>query len=129
MPSLRPLSRLLARGFASGSHLDFSSKVIADFCVVPITGKGVSVRNEVAIVEKTLREYDGGKLKCSLHAYGTNVEGPWDAVMGALKACHAVLHEHGVPRVSTTVKIGTRIDKTQTMADKHKAIQDAIKKL
>lgn len=58
-------------------------------------------------------------LKSATHAYGTNIEGEMDVVLKVLQDCHMSLHnEHGVPRVSTTVKIGTRNDKFATLEDK-----------
>ena len=88
--------------------------VIADLCVVPI-GVGVSVSKYVAECERILN--DAG-LKTKLHAYGTNIEGDWDTVFAAIKQCHQVVHEMGAPRISTTLKFGTRIDRSQTMDDK-----------
>jgi len=87
---------------------------IADVCVVPI-GVGVSVSKYVVVCEKILR--DAG-LAPRLHAYGTNVEGDWDAVMKAVRECHERIHEMGAPRVSTSIRIGTRTDRDQTMQDK-----------
>lgn len=88
--------------------------VIADLCVVPI-GVGVSVSKYVAECERILT--DAG-LKIKLHAYGTNIEGDWDTVFTAIKQCHQVIHEMGAPRISTTLKFGTRTDRAQTMDDK-----------
>ena len=88
--------------------------VIADLCVVPI-GVGVSVSKYVAECERILK--DAG-LKTKLHAYGTNIEGNWDTVFAAIKECHQVVHEMGAPRISTTLKFGTRTDRAQTMDDK-----------
>lgn len=88
--------------------------VIADLCVVPI-GVGVSVSKYVAECERILK--DAG-LKTKLHAYGTNIEGDWDTVFAAIKECHQVVHEMGAPRISTTLKFGTRTDRAQTMDDK-----------
>ena len=88
--------------------------VIADLCVVPI-GVGVSVSKYVAACERVLR--DAG-LKIKLHAYGTNIEGDWDTVFAAIEECHRVVQEMGAPRISTTLKFGTRIDREQTMDDK-----------
>jgi uncharacterized protein (TIGR00106 family) len=65
-------------------------------------------------------------LSHQLHAYGTNVEGEWDAVFGALKLCHERLHEMGAPRISTTVKLGTRTDRSQTMAEKIRSVADKL---
>ena len=88
--------------------------VIADLSIVPI-GVGTSLSRYVAACERVLEE---AGLETRLHAYGTNVEGEWDQVFAALKRCHEVLHEMGVPRVSTNLRCGTRTDRTQTMDDK-----------
>lgn len=97
-------------------------KVIADLCVVPI-GVGVSVSKYVAACERVLTE---AKLKTQLHAYGTNIEGEWDAVFTAIKRCHEVVHEMGAPRISTTLRVGTRIDRDQTMEEKVRSAQEKI---
>ncbi len=97
-------------------------KVIADLCVVPM-GVGVSVSKYVTACEKVLKE---AGLKTKLHAYGTNIEGEWDAVFDAIKQCHEVVHEMGAPRITTTLKFGTRIDKTQTMEDKVVSVQNQL---
>ena len=89
-------------------------KAIVDLCVVPI-GVGVSVSKYVVACEKVLT--DAG-LSTRLHAYGTNIEGDWDTVFAAIKRCHEVVHEMGAPRISTTIKVGTRIDREQTMQNK-----------
>ena len=84
-------------------------KVIADLCVVPV-GIGVSVSPYVAACERVLT--DAG-LEIKLHAYGTNVEGEWDEVFAAIKRCHEVVHEMGAPRISSTLRFGTRTDRDQ----------------
>ncbi len=96
--------------------------VIADLCVIPI-GVGVSVSKQVADCERILK--DAG-LTVRLHAYGTNIEGEWDQVMDAVKHCHEALHEQGVPRISTSLKIGTRTDREQTMADKVRSVEEKM---
>jgi len=97
-------------------------KVIADLCVVPM-GVGVSVGKHVAACEKVLR--DAG-LKTHLHAYGTNIEGEWDAVFAAIKKCHEVVHAMGAPRITTTIKVGTRTDRDQTMEDKIHSVEQQL---
>ena len=94
-------------------------KVLVDLCVVPM-GVGVSVSNYVAACEKVLTE---AGLKTALHAYGTNIEGEWDAVFAAIKRCHEVVHQMGAPRITTTIKMGTRTDRDQTMEDKINSVQ------
>ena len=94
-------------------------KVIADLTVLPI-GVGVSLSSYVAACERVLR--DAG-LEVVLHANGTNVEGEWSEVTSALERCHQQLHEMGVPRVLSVVKLGTRIDREQSMQDKIESVQ------
>lgn len=98
-------------------------KVIADLCVVPI-GVGVSVSEHVAACERVLKE---AELQVNLHAYGTNIEGEWDDVFAAIKRCHEVVHEMGSPRISTTLKVGTRVDREQTMHDKIDSVNEKLK--
>jgi uncharacterized protein (TIGR00106 family) len=98
-------------------------KTIVDLCIVPI-GVGVSVSKEIAECQKIL---NAAGLKTELHAYGTNIEGDWDEVFGAIKECHRVLHEQGVPRITTTIKLGTRVDRNQTMEDKVRSVQEKLK--
>jgi len=93
--------------------------VIADLCVIPL-GVGVSVSAQVAACQKVLA--DAG-LSPRLHAYGTNIEGDWDAVMAAIKKCHEVVHAMGAPRISTSVKLGTRTDRAQSGADKIASVE------
>lgn len=97
-------------------------KAIVDLCVVPI-GVGVSLSPYVAACEKILAQ---SGLSFKLHANGTNVEGEWDAVFAAVKGCHEAIHGLGAPRIFTTIKLGTRVDKNQSMNDKIKSVQDKL---
>ena len=97
-------------------------KVIADLCVVPV-GVGVSMSKYVSACTKML---DAAGLKTNLHAYGTNIEGEWDEVLQAIKKCHEVVHAMGAPRITTTIRLGTRIDRTQSMEDKVRSVQEKI---
>jgi uncharacterized protein (TIGR00106 family) len=97
-------------------------KVIADLCVVPI-GVGVSLGSYIAACEKILMK---AGLKIRLHGYGTNIEGEWDQVMQAIKDCHQTLHEMGAPRISSTLRFGTRVDREQTLEDKIRSVEDKL---
>ncbi len=97
-------------------------KVIVDFCVIPI-GVGVSVSEYVAVCERILKK---AGLKTILHSYGTNVEGEWDDVFLAIKQCHERIHKMGAPRISTSIRLGTRIDREQSMADKIKSVEEKL---
>ena len=90
--------------------------------VVPL-GVGISVSPYVAACEKILK--DAG-LKTNLHAYGTNIEGEWDDLFAAVKRCHEVIHEMGAPRVSSSLKVGTRTDRVQTMDDKIRSVEEKM---
>ena len=98
-------------------------KAIADFTIVPL-GVGVSLSRYVAACEQVLEE---AGLKHELHANGTNVEGEWDDLFAAIKRCHEVLHEMGSPRVHSTIQVGTRTDRAQTMEDKVASVEAAMK--
>jgi uncharacterized protein (TIGR00106 family) len=97
--------------------------VIVDFTVVPV-GAGVSLSSFIAEVERVLK---GTGLTYEMHANGTNLEGEWDAVMGAIRSCHEALHAMGVPRIHTDIKLGTRTDREQHMADKLVSVQEKLK--
>ena len=97
---------------------------IAEFTIIPI-GVGVSLSKYVAACEQIL---DESGLSYELHANGTNLEGEWDEVIGAIKTCHERLHEMGVPRIATQIKIGTRTDRAQKMADKIESVRKKMKK-
>ncbi|MBI5506978.1 MAG: MTH1187 family thiamine-binding protein [Deltaproteobacteria bacterium] len=96
--------------------------VIVDLCVVPL-GVGVSVSEYVAACQRVI---DEAGLSSRLHAYGTNIEGEWDAVFAAVKRCHEVVHAMGAPRISTTMKVGTRTDRAQTMDDKVRSVHGRL---
>lgn len=93
-----------------------------DLSIIPL-GVGVSLSRYVAACERVIT--DAG-LDPRLHAFGTNVEGDWDEVLAAVKRCHEVMHEMGAPRVSTTMRLGTRVDREQSLADKVKSVESKL---
>jgi uncharacterized protein (TIGR00106 family) len=97
-------------------------RVIADLCVGPM-GVGVSVSEYIAACERVLAE---AGLEPRIHAYGTNVEGEWDDVFGAIKRCHEVVHAMGAPRISSTLRFGTRTDRDQSIADKLDSVAEKL---
>jgi uncharacterized protein (TIGR00106 family) len=94
-------------------------RVLADLSVVPL-GVGVSLSEYVAACERVLRQ---AGLDPKLHAFGTEIEGDWDTVLTAVRRCHDVVHEMGAPRVSTTVRLSTRVDRDQTLSDRVKSVR------
>jgi uncharacterized protein (TIGR00106 family) len=97
-------------------------KVNIDLCLIPM-GAELSVSNEVAECQKIFSERN---LTHQLHAYGTNVEGDWDEVMAAVKECHERVHKMGRIRIASTLKIGTRTDREQSLDEK---VASVIEKL
>ncbi len=96
--------------------------VMLDFCVVPI-GVGVSVSAYVAECQRVL---SASGLKHQMHAYGTVVEGEWDEAMAALKQCHERVHAMGAPRITTSIRLGTRTDRAQSMEDKIESVKQKL---
>lgn len=97
--------------------------VIVDLCVVPL-GVGVSVSHYVVACQEVLE--DAG-LKTRLHAYGTNIEGEYDEVFAAIRRCHEQIHDMGAPRITTTIKLGSRTDRRQQMEDKIRSVEEKRK--
>ncbi len=93
--------------------------VIVDVCVVPI-GVGVSVSEYIAACERILTE---GGFEPILHPYGTVIEGEWDEVFAAVRRCHEAVHEMGAPRISTSMRVGTRTDRTQSAQEKVESVE------
>ena len=96
--------------------------VIVDFTVVPV-GTGTSLSPYIAEVERVLQL---AHLNHELHANGTNLEGEWDEVMAAIRQCHEKLHAMGVPRIHTDIRLGTRSDRDQCMADKVASVKQKL---
>ncbi|MEJ2548594.1 MAG: MTH1187 family thiamine-binding protein [Gemmatimonadota bacterium] len=89
-------------------------RATGDIQCIPI-GSGVSVRTQVmkahAILEKA-------NLNATLHPNGTSVEGELDAILVAVREIHETLHEEGVVRLVSFVKIATRTDKEPSLKGK-----------
>ena len=98
-------------------------KVLVDLSVVPL-GVGVSLSSYVAACERVLRE---AGLDTRLHANGTNIEGEWDEVFAAVRRCHEVVHAMGAPRIATTLRLGTRTDRPQTLDDKVRSVEAKLR--
>ena len=93
--------------------------VHVDLCIVPL-GVGVSVSRYIVACQDVLDEYE---LSYTLHAYGTNIEGDFDTVFQAIKSCHERVHAMGAPRITTSIKLGTRVDREQSLRDKVESVE------
>ncbi|EOQ98786.1 hypothetical protein E3P92_02903 [Wallemia ichthyophaga] len=105
----------------------------ADFCLIPfgsfsLNPDNSSVADELAVVQRILAET---RLTHKLNGHGTELEGEWDAVTSAVKSCHQALHDLGVHRICSDIRISTRIDKASgdgANAAKVKAVEDILRK-
>ncbi|KAJ8143364.1 hypothetical protein OY671_003504 [Metschnikowia pulcherrima] len=98
---------------------------LADVCLIPIGTATASVSDEVAVITQLARE---SPLDCTLHSAGTTIAGPWSEVMELIGQFHEVLHESGVVRIQSDIRVGTRIDKHQTPQQKIDVVEAKIKK-
>ena len=99
-------------------------KVSVELCLVPI-GTGTSVSPYVAECQRVL---EAAGLTPQMHAYGTNVEGEWETVFAAIRRCHEAVHAMGAERIFTSLKVGTRTDREQTLDDKISSVQRQLDK-
>ena len=94
--------------------------VSIDLCLVPI-GVGTSLSPYIKECRDIIEKFN---LTYQLGANGTAIEGEWGDVFECVRKCHEQIHLKGAPRIYTTIKVNTRIDKNQTFQDKLKSILD-----
>ncbi|TVY15080.1 UPF0045 protein ECM15 [Lachnellula arida] len=96
---------------------------VADFCLVPIGTPTASVSNEVAAVQRLMK---ASGLEYSMHSAGTTVEGEWDAVMKLIGQAHTLVHQNGVVRIQSDIRVGTRTDKKQHFSEKVTKVENIL---
>lgn len=99
---------------------------LADVCLIPIGTGSASVLDEVAVITKLARE---SPLETTLHSAGTTIAGPWTEVMELIGQFHEVLHENGVVRIQSDIRVGTRTDKSQKPQDKIDVVEAKLKEM
>ncbi|KAF1354966.1 hypothetical protein BDV97DRAFT_289722, partial [Delphinella strobiligena] len=98
---------------------------ILDFCLIPLGTPTASVSQEVAQVQRLLKK---SGLAYSMHSAGTTVEGSWDEVMRVIGQAHTMLHQRGVVRIQSDIRVGSRTDKKQSHNDKVAAVEALLAK-
>jgi len=98
---------------------------VAEFSIVPLGTGSTSLSSYVAACEKELREHGEG-LKYELTAMGTIIEGDLDSILALIRRLHEVPFKQGAQRVSTSIKIDDRRDKTGSITQKIKSVQDKL---
>lgn len=53
-------------------------------------------------------------------------EGSWDDVFRVIGQAHSLVHQRGVVRIQTSMRVGTRTDKKQGFEDKVKRVEDLL---
>lgn len=79
-----------------------------------------SVSDYIVQCEKLIRE---SGLKNRLHSAGTAIEGEWSEVMDLIGRLHEKVHEMGILRVQSDIRVGTRIDKAQSIDQKVNTVE------
>ena len=92
---------------------------ILSFTLVPVNS-GLSLSKYIAACTDIICE---SGLKYELHANGSNLEGPWDEVFHLIKQCQEQVHKMGVDRIFTTIQLGTRTDREQSMSEKRPSVE------
>lgn len=98
---------------------------IADLCLIPIGTPTPSVSDYIVEVEKKIK---ASGLKSELHSAGTAIEGPWDEVMSLIGELHQTVHEMGIFRVQSDIRVGTRTDKTESIESKIESVEAKLEK-
>ncbi|KAF2154648.1 cell wall biogenesis protein-like protein Ecm15, partial [Myriangium duriaei CBS 260.36] len=91
-----------------------------DFCLIPLGTPTASVSQEIAHVQRLLAR---SGLKYEMHSAGTTVEGAWSDVMTLIGRAHGMLHQRGIVRIQSDIRVGSRTDKVQGMQDKVDAVR------
>ncbi|KAI5952455.1 ECM15 [Candida jiufengensis] len=100
---------------------------LADICLIPIGMNTPSVSNEIALISNLAKKQT--KVKTTLQSSGTVIEGPIDDVLDLIKQFHVLLHDNGVVRIQSDIRLGTRIDKVQSPQDKLDVVYKKLKAL
>lgn len=94
----------------------------ADLTVLALGRPQASASEYVAAIQRHLAAQD--RVKFSMHAMGTSLEGETADILAIVGELHAVPFELGIPRVYTVLKLDERRDKPgQTLDDKVASVQ------
>lgn len=93
---------------------------IVEVSITPIGTATPSVSKYVAQAHRTLIETPG--LKAQLTPMSTVLEGDLDLILQAIRQAQEAVFAAGAQRVSTSMKIDDRRDRTGTMEGKLKAV-------
>ena len=93
----------------------------ADLTVIALGRPDASASEYIAEVQRRLAAQD--RVRYSMHAMGTSLEGTVADILAVVGELHAVPFELGVPRVYTVLKLDERRDREQTLEDKVESVR------
>jgi uncharacterized protein (TIGR00106 family) len=93
----------------------------ADLTVIALGRAEASASTYIAEIQRRLERQD--RVRYSLHAMGTSLEGSTPDILAVVAELHAVPFEMGIPRVYTVLKLDERRDREQTLEDKLESVR------
>jgi uncharacterized protein (TIGR00106 family) len=93
----------------------------ADLTVIALGRAEASASTYIAEIQRRLERQE--KVRYSLHAMGTSLEGSTADILAIVAELHAVPFELGIPRVYTVLKLDERRDREQTLEDKVESVR------
>jgi uncharacterized protein (TIGR00106 family) len=97
----------------------------ADLTVIALGRAEASASRYIAEIQRRLERQD--KVRYSLHAMGTSLEGSTADILAIVAELHAVPFEMGIPRVYSVLKLDERRDREQTLEDKVESVQRLLR--
>jgi uncharacterized protein (TIGR00106 family) len=99
----------------------------ADLTVIALGRPDASASEYIAEIQRRLGAQD--RVRFSMHAMGTSLEGSTEDILSVVGELHAVPFEMGVPRVYTVLKLDERRDREQTLEDKVRSVEERLGQL
>src|SRR3954467_12619361 len=97
----------------------------ADLTVIGLGRQSASASEYIAEMQRRLQAQD--KVRYSLHAMGTELEGRVEDILEVVRQLHNVPFEAGLPRVYTVLNPDEGMKKPmQTLDDKVKSVEDQL---
>lgn len=97
---------------------------IAEVTVIPIGTATTSLSSYVAEMQRVLKQQEG--ISYELTSMSTIIEGELNMIWRAIEALHEAPFLSGAQRVSTSVKIDDRRDRTSSSKQKIQSVQEKL---
>lgn len=97
---------------------------IAEVTVIPIGTATTSLSSYVAEMQRVLKQQEG--ISYELTSMSTIIEGELSMIWRAIEALHEAPFLSGAQRVSTSVKIDDRRDRTSSSKQKIQSVQEKL---